>query len=186
MCPEKSILSAYFDGEVDLKWSGEILKHIESCEECRLYLDELKQQSEVLQSLPTPDFTDSLQKVKMRIRARNTVSGSTRFWERRITLPVAAAAAAIFATVLSLGVSMGTSGHENSLLAAETDKGPYSSEIVNLPGNKIDELFSMMETSSSDDFSSNSIVELPADVNLIFNGDSQLVRSAGYTGSSSH
>jgi len=61
----------------------------------------------------------------------------------------------------------------------------FSSQSVFIAGDKIDEIFSMMESSLSDDFSSNSIVELPADVNLIFNGDSQLVRSAGFEGSAS-
>ena len=181
MCPDKSILSAWFDNEIDLKWSGKISEHLESCRECHLYVKELQRQRDLLHSAPTPDFKDSLDKVKVRIREKRTISGSIRFWERKIPLPAAAAAAILVASV-ALGTTLLTSNRSNRLFMANEN---FQTQTVNLPGDKIDEMLRMMESSLSDDFSSNSIVELPANVNLVFNGDSQLIRSVGYNGSAS-
>lgn len=184
MCPDKSILSAYFDGEVDFQWSGKITKHLETCKNCSDYISELKQQKVLLHSLPEPDFVDSLARVKAVIRERRTVSGSTRFWQKKISLP-AAAAAAVLAASVTLGTNMFTMNRNNKILMTKLGYENISNSSVNIPGNKIEELFSMMESSLSDEFSSNSIVELPDDFNLIINGESQLVRSAGFNGSAS-
>ncbi|MDA3811353.1 MAG: hypothetical protein PF518_13600 [Spirochaetaceae bacterium] len=183
MCPDKSILSAWFDGEVDVQWSGEISKHLEVCNDCHTYINNLKKQRTLLQSLPTPDFEDSLEKVKARIRERRNVSGSLRFWQRKISLPVAAAAALIAATV-SLGTTMLTTGKSNNVLMANSGYNNSNGQIVNLNGDKIEEILSMMESNLSDEFASKAKVEIPADFDLIFNGESQLVRTAGYDGSS--
>jgi hypothetical protein len=184
MCPDRSILSAWFDGEVDLKWSNEISVHLESCDECRNYIQSIEDQKTLLQSAPLPDFEESLERVKSRIRGKRTVQGSIRFWERRIPLPAAAAAAVIAASV-TFGTSLFTDNSNDRVLMTNLADGNFNSQSMNMPGDKIDEFFSMMESSLSDEFSSNSIVELPADVNLIFNGESQLVRSAGFNGSTS-
>jgi len=182
MCPDKSILSAWFDGEVDVQWSGKISDHLETCHMCSSYVDQLKKQKALLHSLTTPDFKDSLGTIKNRIRERETVSGTTRFWQKRISLP-AAAAAAVLAASVTLGTNAIAFSRNNRVLMADNGSENFNNQTLNLPGDKIDELFSMMESTFSDEFSSNSILELPADVSLIFNGESQLIRTAGFNGS---
>lgn len=185
MCPEKSILSAWFDDEVDTKWHDQISRHLENCNKCSEYIQSLEDQSTQLKSAPMPDFEDSLERVKNRIRSKHTVVSSLRFWEKRIPLP-AAAAAAVIAAMVTFGTSLFTGNDKNDGLLAGNLSGEGSgSQSIYLPGDKIDEIFSMLESSLNEDFSSNSRVELPSDVNLIFNGDSQLVRSAGFNGSAS-
>lgn len=184
MCPEKSVLSAWFDGEVNPKWSIEIESHLESCDVCRSFIQTLRDQSALLQSAPMPDFDDSLERVKGRIRGKRNVLGSIRFWEKKIPLP-AAAAAAVIAASLAFGTSIVSDSRDQRILMSNLSDENSGSQTLNMPGDKINEIFRMMEASLSDEFSSNSIVELPADVNLIFNGDSQLVRPAGFSGSAS-
>ncbi len=48
MCPDKSILSAYFDGEVDSYWSKEIENHLTECKKCSSYIIELKKQKSIV------------------------------------------------------------------------------------------------------------------------------------------
>lgn len=184
MCPEKSILSAWFDGEVDARWSGEIELHIQSCSSCASYIAELSDQRQLLQSLPIPEFKGSLELVKLSVREKNTVDGSTRFWQRRISIPVAAAAAFVAATV-TFGTHVLAGNRTDQMQMANLGNNQYMASAYNLPGDKVDEIFRTMETAYSEEFNSNSIMELPSDVNLIFNGESQLVRSAGFSGSTS-
>lgn len=185
MCPDKSILSAWFDGEVDGNWGEKISSHLESCLSCSSYIEKLKKQRVLLHSLPEPDFQDSLERVRTRIRQKRTVNDSRRFWERRIPLP-AAAAAAVLVAAFSLGANVlaGQKGnsYDNPALASASG---YSTEVASLPGAKVDEIFRMMARSSNEEFSSNTIMELPSDVSLMFNGDSEMLRTAGYEGSAS-
>lgn len=184
MCPDRSILSAWFDGEVDNRWSEQISDHLKGCDECSSYVNGLKDQKALLHSLPEPDFKESLDRVKMRIREKQTISHTTRFWEKRIPIPLAAAAALV-AAIVSLGTNMVVGGRNDGFQMANLSENGFSSQSINLPGDKVDEIFRLMESTLSDEFSSNSIMELPSDVNLIFNGDSELVRSAGFNGSAS-
>ncbi|MBN2657740.1 MAG: zf-HC2 domain-containing protein [Spirochaetales bacterium] len=184
MCPDKSILSAWFDGEVDGLWGDRISEHLKSCHSCSAFVHQMQDQQNLLHSLPEPDFTDSLDRVKFMIREKRTVSRTTRFWERRIPVPVAAAAAIVAAT-FSLSINVLAGNRNDGLNAGLASAGGNYASVINLPGDKVDEFFRMMEVSMSDEFSSNSIMELPSDVSLSFNGDSQLVKSVGYKGSAS-
>lgn len=184
MCPDKSVLSAWFDGEVDVKWSEEIEKHLKDCDDCKSYTLKLSDQRILLLRAPIPDFEESLERVKSRIRGKRTVSSSLRFWDKKIPLPLAAAAALIAAFV-TFGTSLVADNRSDRILMANLAEQNFGSQAISMPGDKLDEIFSMLESSTNDEFSSNSIVELPTDVNLIFNGDSQLVRSAGYNRSTS-
>lgn len=182
MCPDRSILSAWFDGEVDIKWSSTIESHLATCSDCSNYIAKLKDQRELLHSLPMPDTKDSLERVKMRIREKQTISKTTRFWERRIPLP-AAAAAAVLAAAMSLGTNVIAYNRNEKVQMANLSDVAINGTSINLPGDKVDEIFSLMESAISDEFSSNVIMELPSDVSLQFNGDSHMVRSAGFSGS---
>ncbi|MBB6478426.1 anti-sigma factor family protein [Spirochaeta isovalerica] len=184
MCPDKSVLSAWFDGEVDGLWNDKITEHLKACHNCSSYIKKLDEQKALLHSLPEPDFTESLDRVKLLIREKKTVSQTTRFWEKRIPVPVAAAAAIIAAT-FSLGINMLAGDRNDGLNPGLASADTNYSSVINLPGDKVNEFFKLMEASMSDEFSSNSIMELPSDVSLTFNGDSQLVRSVGYNGSAS-
>lgn len=59
MCPDKSLLSAYCDGEVPAKHALAIKKHAELCAACALYLAKVKQMQSVLHApLAGPQHAD--------------------------------------------------------------------------------------------------------------------------------
>ncbi len=185
MCPDKSVISAYMDGEIDSQWSPIIKKHILECEECSSFLRNLEKQKEMLHSAPVPCFNDSLTSVKNRIRERQTISSSQRFWEKRISLPLATAAAVVIAST-AIGVNMLSINRTNNPYMVSQDKNNSSSYTIDFPGEELDEIFSRIETSNSERFSSDAVVTLPPDIDLVFHGDSQLVRTAGFNGEDSH
>ena len=95
MCPDKQLLSAYYDGEVPSPWREKIDVHLEECAACRDTAARYHGLSKMLRAsyLPEPEtaaFT--------RIRARTLESGTRRapLWRKRVSLPLAAAAALIF------------------------------------------------------------------------------------------
>lgn len=109
-CPEKDIHSIYLDGELPQKFVSEYEAHIDSCERCRAELEKLRAMRELLlkdsASLDLDDdfMEKSLERLQSRMRFKKIISQSEpkKFAVpmRRTFIPMAAAAAAVFAIML--------------------------------------------------------------------------------------
>ena len=95
MCPDKQLLSAYYDGEAPSSLGEKIDRHLEKCGACRDALSRLRALSEILQNAQPPEPDAS---VFARVRERVFASAARRvsLWNKRVRLPLAAAAALIF------------------------------------------------------------------------------------------
>ena len=96
MCPDKELLSAYFDGEVDKVWKARIEKHIETCDRCRQVLNSFDNLHTLLQTEELPINQEKRESIYQYITS--TDAPAVRFWNRRISLPapIALAAAVLF------------------------------------------------------------------------------------------
>lgn len=109
-CPENDIHSIYLDGELPEKFARDYEAHIVSCEKCRAELEKLRATREILakdsSSLNlSDDFMEkSFERLQGRMRFKKIVSQSEpkRFIVpmRHTFIPMAAAAAAVFAIML--------------------------------------------------------------------------------------
>ncbi len=109
-CPEKDIHSIYLDGELPQKFANEYEAHVNSCERCRAELEKLRAMRELLlkdsASLDLDDdfMEKSFERLQSRMRFKKIVSQSEpkKFAVpmRRTFIPMAAAAAAVFAIML--------------------------------------------------------------------------------------
>lgn len=109
-CPEKDIHSIYIDGELPENFSREYEAHIGSCEKCRAELEKIRAMRALLAkdsaSLDLDkDFMEkSFERLQSRMRFKKIVSqGEDKSFivpMRRTFIPMAAAAAAVFAILL--------------------------------------------------------------------------------------
>ncbi len=109
-CPEKDIHSIYLDGELPEKFARDYEAHIVSCEKCRAELEKLRATHEILSKDSllldlSDDFMEkSFERLQGRMRFKKIVSQSEpkKFIVpiRRTFIPMAAAAAAVFAIML--------------------------------------------------------------------------------------
>lgn len=109
-CPEKDIHSIYIDGELPENFSREYEAHIGSCEKCRAELEKVRAMHALLAkdsaSLDLDkDFMEkSFERLQSRMRFKKIVSqGEDKSFivpMRRTFIPMAAAAAAVFAILL--------------------------------------------------------------------------------------
>lgn len=106
MCPEKELISVYYDGELPEPFGIKLKAHLDVCHNCRSVLESFKTISERFKS----DAVDKkrLDEAKLRVSSRlellptpKTEGSSFRnnyvyhnFWRRRIDIPVSAVAAA--------------------------------------------------------------------------------------------
>lgn len=124
-CPENDIHSIYLDGELPEKFARDYEAHIVSCEKCRAELEKLRATREILakdsSSLNlSDDFMEkSFERLQSRMRFKKIVSQSEpkRFIVpmRHTFIPMAAAAAAVFAIMLP----QKTDSAQNANMAAQ-------------------------------------------------------------------
>ncbi len=109
-CPEKDIHSIYIDGELPEKFVRDYEAHIVSCEKCRAELEKLRAMREILlEDAASLDLSDdfmekSFERLQSRMRFKKIVSQSepkkSAVPMKRTFIPMAAAAAAVFAIML--------------------------------------------------------------------------------------
>ena len=109
-CPEKDIHSIYLDGELPEKFARDYEAHIVSCEKCRTELEKLRAMRKIFTKDSSSlnlndDFMEkSFERLQSRMRFKKIVSqGEEKSFVvsmRRTFIPMAAAAAAVFAILL--------------------------------------------------------------------------------------
>jgi hypothetical protein len=88
MCPEESILSAYYDGEVEQNLSHIIEAHIRNCPACADKIARFQKISGFLQSSEEMYPEWNKEKIRNRVLARvEEEEMSIPFWKRRLPLP---------------------------------------------------------------------------------------------------
>lgn len=125
-CPEKDIHSIYIDGELPENFSREYEVHIGSCEKCRAELEKVRAMRALLAkdsaSLDLDkDFMEkSFERLQSRMRFKKIVSqGEDKSFivpMRRTFIPMAAAAAAVFAILLPQKMN---SSHNTNMAAQD-------------------------------------------------------------------
>ena len=125
-CPEKDIHSIYIDGELPENFSREYEAHIGSCEKCRAELEKIR----AIRSLLAKDLASldldkdfmekSFERLQSRMRFKKIVSqGEDKSFivpMRRTFIPMAAAAAAVFAILLPQKMN---SSHNTNMAAQD-------------------------------------------------------------------
>lgn len=113
-CPENDIHSIYLDNELPENFVAEYEAHIASCPKCKAKLEQMKKTHEAFQydsaeiKLDKEFLDQSFERLQSRMRYAKSVSEAEEpktimFPEARKYMPVAVAAAAVFALVLPLG-----------------------------------------------------------------------------------
>ena len=116
MCPDRQMISLYYDGELPSPWKGKLETHLESCEKCRAALAGYRSLEEHLRDEPKSleaaqervwERLASLEKTLPEISEparmkpqRQWPGAGNRMWRRSITLPLPVAAAAVLVFVV--------------------------------------------------------------------------------------
>ena len=110
MCPDRQILSLYFDSELPSPWKEKMEAHLETCVECRAALARYGKIGDCFRDLPEKTVEAAQDRVWEKLSARGFPEAPERvpvkrnipvrqILYRRITLPLPAAAAAVLVVV---------------------------------------------------------------------------------------
>ena len=136
-CPSKDIHSVYLDNELPEVYKKEYEAHIETCEKCRKELETLKALRSSLRAdadaiSPDSHFMDeSYERLMVKMSYAKNVGKASKnsFVRPSYYIPVAAAAAALFALLIPIRVNKAG----NSAIASSASAPVVSSQIVSMP-----------------------------------------------------
>jgi len=213
MCPDRQLLSVYFDGELDSPWKEKMESHLAGCPHCRGILETYRQislHSPVLQ--PDIDIeTAALEKAKLRV-LRNLEERTslnipnfaylppqsragfplryTNIWNRRISIPLPAAAAAAI-LLIAFAVfwtrrpveqtaipNITLSSDEYSIMPADINgRQDFAPQGV-VPVTSLNEVLQYLGNRDSTDIL---ILRLPESRNFTSSGEPAIIRAADYS-----
>ena len=174
MCPDRQILSVYFDGELDSPWKEKLESHIEQCPSCRkrLTIYQLTRQS-----LAEDSGENSLEQAMERVWEKTTFTARPRrrFWTASVTIPIPAAAAAGLVMALALAAIITLRQppqiHEPPQLA-----GMEMQEMIPVS----EDMASVLQYLGSENSSNMVIIRLP-DTTFDNVGEPRMIRAADYS-----
>jgi len=209
MCPDKQILSIYLDEELPSPWKEKLETHLESCSACAQEHENLKQLRQIFKNdTVRQDCGLSASKVWQKLECRQktwqnitvnrikrgasgSVSG-TGIWQRKLSIPLPAAAAAVIIitliTVIGLhGAQINSNNgisnaREASFQAAQTSAGTgfaiaAENEIPgNIPAVDINDVLKYLSSDGADII----ILKLPESQSFYRTGEPGIIKAADY------
>jgi len=183
LCPDRQLLSVYFDGEMPSPWKEKMESHIAVCPQCARRLEAYRRIS------PAAD-EGTVEAARERVwRKLEQRAGSAAYpaaawpaavpmvWRRRISIPLPAAAAIVLFIALSALITLKiTRPAENSgiPLAAETDFA--TPDII-----PISDMEDVLQYLGNRDNGEIIIVRLPESRNFVNYGEPAIIKAADYS-----
>ncbi|MDR2470612.1 MAG: zf-HC2 domain-containing protein [Treponema sp.] len=176
MCPDRQILSVYFDGELDSPWKEKCEKHLEICPSCRKRLERYGLTRQGLAGADEPALAEAMNRVwdKTFFAPEHTErKRRSGLWTASITVPFPAAAAAGLVMALALGALIVFRGG-----APAADPQLAGLEVQDMaPGSDMASLLQYLGSENSPDMV---IIRLP-DTTFKNAGEPQMLRAADYS-----
>ena len=173
MCPDKNLLSAYFDGELKRRFCFELEAHVAECESCSQILEDFRALSSSLCNEPVPETTENKEETWQLLRKRFSSLYPTPVWKRRLQIP-APVIAVMAVLVILLGVGLLFSlGSPRAYSPFDTVTGTRfeSAEYATF-----EEIIKHLDARGGQTY----IFTLPQDTKVQFWSEPQLIRAADY------
>ncbi|MDR1903185.1 MAG: zf-HC2 domain-containing protein [Treponema sp.] len=205
MCPDRQILSVYFDGELPSPWREKMEAHLASCAACTAILKQYdlcstmlkKGEDSPFKSYPTGNipakttgegeflssaFKDNMELARERIwrklpPPRGIGRPDRAIWQRKVSLPLpAAAAAAVLFLVLAAALLRQPVQSSAQQDLMAGGMGLNMQDIV--PVSDMDEVLQYFGNQDSNDMV---IIRLPESKSFISSGEPTMIKAADYS-----
>jgi len=179
MCPDRQIISAYLDGEIESPWDTAIAEHLTSCQACRSLHARLAETRRILKEEPVADWHTPMERVRRALRARTLPRRREPLvWERRLSvpLPIAAAAAAL---VLFLGITLVATQLRPRIGLVRITKAPAGGTEIQISA-PISELETLLKSVGAEDTAREDVILLPKNVRLLPVGEPRMGKAAEF------
>jgi predicted anti-sigma-YlaC factor YlaD len=173
MCPDREILSAYFDGEVPAPWGRQISAHVSGCQSCRAWLRGLENTRRLLSEEEAQLWRIPMERVRQRILAQ-APSRRVRIavWRRQVSVPAPVAVLAA-ALLLVFGISLAVLAARPSMGFIRITKAPAGGTEYQfaVPYDKVEAL---LKSVGGNDANIESVMTIPKNVRLVPVGEPRM------------
>jgi predicted anti-sigma-YlaC factor YlaD len=166
MCPDREILSAYFDGEINPPWDRAIAEHLDGCERCRRVYEGLEETRQLLRDEPVEGFAAPMDRVRRSLIAGvPPVTPAAAGWRRRVEVPLSVAVAAA-ALIVALGIGFAVMMSRSGMGYIRVTRAPAGNTEYQfaVPYDKVEALLKSVGGAAA---SSDDLMTLPKDVKLV-------------------
>jgi anti-sigma factor RsiW len=180
MCPDREILSAYLDGEVESPWSREIEGHLAGCESCRLRFARMEETRRILQREGMGNWRAPMERVRRHLMARSMQrQPDPPIWKRRLSIPVPLVGIAAL-VVLCLGISLAYTVFRNEMGTVRITKAPAGGTEIQIaaPVEDLEFLLKSMDTQDS----AQDVIKLPKKFRLMPVGEPRMGKADEFLG----
>lgn len=180
MCPDRTMLSAYIDGEIGVPWDEAIAAHAASCVRCGAILDGLRETRQALHGEGEPDWKGPMERVRRGILAHAAArQAPPPLWRRMVLVPIPLAAlAAVF--VLCLGVALAIALFRPNVGLVRITKVPTGVTEIQIAA-PIGDLEALIRLIGGEDPSNEDIITLPKNLRLIPVGEPRMGKAGEFT-----
>ncbi len=173
MCPDREIISAFLDGEINPPWDRVIAEHVSSCPRCGALHAGLLRTRQALREQTTPELTGPMERVRQRI-LRHVPVPSPRVppWRRQVSVPVPVAVVAA-ALLLTLGVTLAMLVVRSNVGYVRVTKAPAGGTEYQfaIPYDKVEAL---LKSVGGADANIESVMTIPKNVKLVPVGEPRM------------
>jgi len=186
-CPDRQLLSVYFDGEMPSPWKEKMESHIAECPHCAKKLEEYKNIFSCFTDDDETEIKAARERVwqnlgidaaaeKIPVRRVPAIPRIVRHaWQRRVSIPLPAAAAIAVALIaLALLWMQRTPETQNMTLASETE---FESPGI-IP---VSDMESVLQYLGGRDNGDVIILRLPESRNFVNYSEPAIIRAADYS-----
>ncbi|MCL2186081.1 MAG: zf-HC2 domain-containing protein [Treponema sp.] len=201
MCPEPQLLSIYLDGELPSPWKEKLQEHISQCSVCKAKLDNFAYLQKLLnndkaqteqedRTFTEQELLETQERVWDKIEAHKHYTPKYGMWQRRVSIPLpAAAAAAIIIALLAAFLirDPGRTGFANQRGSLETQiAGTFNpanfllasdEEIQSFPSTDMN---GMIQYLSPEGNTNIIILQLPESQSFLKAGEPAIIRAADW------
>jgi len=179
MCPDRHIISAYLDGEIEPPWEKAVTEHLATCQACRSLYARLAETRRALREEPLADWRAPMERVRRALHEHApSPPREPKVWERRVSvpLPVAALAAAL---VLFCGVALVVTQLRPRIGLVRITKVPAGGTEIQISA-PISELETLLKSVGAEDAAREDVILLPKNVRLLPIGEPRMGKAAEF------
>jgi anti-sigma factor RsiW len=178
LCPDRQLLSVYFDGEMPSPWKEKMEAHIAGCPRCARQLETYRRISPGMAAAADEGAAEAVkERVWRKLEQRTGSTAWPTVWRRRITVPLPAAAAVVVLFIVLAFVmvlKMGTAESPGMTLASETD---FDAPDI-IPASDMEDVLQYLGNRDNGEII---ILHLPESRNFVNYGEPAIVKAADYS-----
>ena len=186
MCPDRQMISLYFDGELPSPWKEKMEAHLVSCPECRSVLAGYRNLGQGIGKLPDETILAARERVWNRLgeagppRRAAKPAVWKKAWGRTITLPLPAAAAAAVAVIaIMLFTVMGIRGGDSSI--PQESIAALDFDLDDFGPFPVQDMSGVLQYLSSQDNGDFMVIRLPESKKFSSPGKPAFINAADYS-----